>query len=217
MGIEIEAVGTTRANESVQVTSKASNTIIAIRFNEGEVVERGAVLVEMDDAEAQAASGRGAGGARAQPQPIRPRLAISRRARRVSAADLEQVEATLKADQARVAAAQARVDDTVIRAAFKGRTGFRQVSVGSLVKPGTQITTLDDTSGHQARLHGARDLPVPAAPRLAGQGLGHGAAGTRRSGRRHEHRVARRSRSRARSSCERSCRIRTACCGRACS
>src|SRR5215471_106286 len=32
MGIAIEAVGTTRANESVQVTSKASNTVIGIHF-----------------------------------------------------------------------------------------------------------------------------------------------------------------------------------------
>ncbi len=50
----------------------------------------------------------------------------------------------MKADIAHVAAAQVRVEDTVIRASFSGRTGFRQVSVGSLVNPGTVITTLDD-------------------------------------------------------------------------
>src|SRR5687768_8657700 len=55
MGIEIEAVGTTQANESVEVTSKASNTVTAIRFREGEEVERGSVLVEMDAAQARAA------------------------------------------------------------------------------------------------------------------------------------------------------------------
>jgi membrane fusion protein (multidrug efflux system) len=55
MGIEIEAVGTTQANESVEITSTASNTITAIRFQEGEEVERGEVLVEMDDAQARAA------------------------------------------------------------------------------------------------------------------------------------------------------------------
>ncbi len=145
MGLKIEAVGTTRANESVQVTSKASNMISAIKFNEGDVVDRGAVLVEMDDAEAQAALAEAqAALARSRSQYDRARDLAARQA--VSAADLEQVEATRKADQARVAAAQARLDDTVIRAAFKGRTGFRQVSVGSLVAPGTQITTLDDTS-----------------------------------------------------------------------
>ena len=145
MGIEIEAVGTTQANESVEVTSKASNTVTAIRFQEGEVVERGAVLVEMDAtqlranlAEAQASL------ARSRSQYDRSRDLQSRQA--MSMADLEQVEAALKADEARVAAAQARLDDTIIRASFSGRTGFRHVSVGSFVSPGTVITTLDDTS-----------------------------------------------------------------------
>ena len=60
MGIEIEAVGTTQANESVEVTSKASNTVTAIRFQEGEEVERGAVLVEMDGLQAQGLARRSA-------------------------------------------------------------------------------------------------------------------------------------------------------------
>jgi RND family efflux transporter MFP subunit len=142
MGIEIEAVGTTQANESVEITSKASNTVTAIRFQEGEVVERGSVLVEMDSsqvranlAEAQAAL------ARSKSQFDRSRDLQSRQA--MAVADLEQVEAALKADEARVAAAQSRLDDTVIRASFSGRTGFRHVSVGSYVSAGTMITTLD--------------------------------------------------------------------------
>ena len=145
MGIEIEAVGTTQANESVEVTSKASNTVTAIRFEEGAVVERGTVLVEMDAAQARAALAEAeAALARSRSQYERSRDLQSRQA--LSMADLELVEASLKADQARVAAAQARLDDTVIRASFNGRTGFRRVSVGSFVSPGTVITTLDDTS-----------------------------------------------------------------------
>lgn len=145
MGIEIEAVGTTRANESVQLTSKASNTITAISFDEGEEVAKGTVLVEMDDAEAQASLAEAeAALARSRSQYDRSRDLQSRQA--ISLADLEQVEASLKADTARVAAAQARLADTVIRASFRGRTGFRHVSVGSFVSPGTLITTLDDTS-----------------------------------------------------------------------
>jgi membrane fusion protein (multidrug efflux system) len=145
MGVEIEAVGTTLANESVEVTSKASNTVTAIRFQEGEIVERGAVLVEMDAAEARAELAEAeASLARSRSQYNRSRDLQARQA--LSLADLELVEATLRADEARVAAAKARLDDTVIRAAFRGRTGFRRVSVGSFVSPGTVITTLDDTS-----------------------------------------------------------------------
>jgi membrane fusion protein (multidrug efflux system) len=145
MGIEIEAVGTTQANESVEITSKASNTITAIRFQEGEEVQRGSVLVEMDDAQVRAALAEAeAALARSKSQYDRSRNLQSSKV--LSVADLELVEATLKADEARVAAARARLDDTVIRASFKGRTGFRRVSVGSFVSPGSVITTLDDTS-----------------------------------------------------------------------
>ena len=145
MGIEIEAVGTTQANESVEVTSKASNTVTAIRFQEGEEVERGTVLVEMDAAQARAALAEAqASLARSRSQYERSRDLQARQV--LSMADLELVQASLKADEARVAAAEARLADTVIRASFKGRTGFRRVSVGSFVSPGTVITTLDDTS-----------------------------------------------------------------------
>lgn len=145
MGIEIEAVGTTRANESVQLTSKASNIITKIAFDEGAEVARGAILVEMENDEARADLAESeAALADSQSQYNRSRDLFASQA--LSMAELDQIEAALKADQARVAAARARLADTVIRAPFSGRTGFRLVSVGSYVSAGTLITTLDDTS-----------------------------------------------------------------------
>lgn len=145
MAIEIEAVGTTRANESVQVTSKTSNVVTAIHFTDSQVVSQGDVLAEMDDAQAQAALAEAeASLSDSESQYNRTRDLVSREL--LSQAELDTVEAQLKADRARVAAAQAGLEDTIVRAAFDGRTGFRQVSVGSFVSPGTPITTLDDTS-----------------------------------------------------------------------
>jgi membrane fusion protein (multidrug efflux system) len=145
MAIEIEAVGTTRANESVQVTSKASNVVTAIHFTDSQIVSRGDVLAEMDDAQAQAALAEAeASLTDSESQYNRTRDLVTREL--LSQAELDTVEAQLKADRARVAAAQAGLEDTIVRAAFDGRTGFRQVSVGSFVSPGTPITTLDDTS-----------------------------------------------------------------------
>src|SRR5690606_24233982 len=145
LGIEIEAVGTARANESVEITSKTSNVITAIRFAEGAEVARGEILVELDDDEAQAELAE----ARAALADARSQFERSRELRAsqvISAAQLEQAEAALNGHLARAAAAEARLADTVIRAPFDGRTGFRQVSVGSYVSPGSVITTLDDTS-----------------------------------------------------------------------
>jgi membrane fusion protein (multidrug efflux system) len=50
------------------------------------------------------------------------------------------------AARARLDAQKATVGDRVIVAPFAGVLGLRQVSPGSLVTPGTVVTTLDDTS-----------------------------------------------------------------------
>ncbi|MBL8270510.1 efflux RND transporter periplasmic adaptor subunit [Steroidobacter sp.] len=145
LGVEIEAVGTARANESVDVTSKASNTITAIRFAEGDRVRKGSVLVELDGAEARASLAEAeAALAESENNFKRSRDLYTQQALSVSQLDL--IEATLKANQARVDVAKARLADTIVRAGFDGNTGFRRVSVGSLVSPGTIITTLDDAS-----------------------------------------------------------------------
>lgn len=145
LGVEIEAVGTARAKESVELTSKTSNTVTAIRFQEGDRVKRDQVLVELNSAETRAALAEAeAALAESQNQYNRSRDLFAQQALSVSQLDL--IEATLKGNRARVDVAKARLADTVIRASFDGRTGFRRVSVGSLVNPGTVITTLDDTS-----------------------------------------------------------------------
>lgn len=145
LGVEIEAVGTARANESVDVTSKASNTVTAIRFEEGDRVRKGEVLVELDGAHERAALAEAeAALAESQNQFNRSRDLFTSKA--LSESQLDLIEATLKANRARVDMAKARVADTIIRASFDGRVGFRRVSVGSLVNPGTVITTLDDAS-----------------------------------------------------------------------
>lgn len=145
LSTEIEAVGTARANESVDVTSKSSNIVTAVRFDEGDFVKRGQVLVELDSAEARAAVAEAeATMADSESQFKRSRELFAQKA--LSISQLDQIEATLKANRARASAANARLSDTVIRAGFDGRTGFRRVSIGGLVSPGTVITTLDDTS-----------------------------------------------------------------------
>jgi membrane fusion protein (multidrug efflux system) len=141
---ELEALGTAKANEAVEITSKVTNLVTAIRFREGEQVRRGAVLVELDSVEARAELlAARAGLAESQSQYQRSQELFATQA--LSQSQLEQLASTLSASQARVTTAESRLADTVIRAPFDGRTGLRRVSVGTLVSPGTIITTLDDT------------------------------------------------------------------------
>jgi membrane fusion protein (multidrug efflux system) len=145
LSFELEALGTAGANESVNITAKVANQVAAVRFSEGQQVRRGDVLVELDGAQERAdLAVAEAALAESASQFKRSRELYTTRV--LSDQQLEQIEATFKANEARVVAARARVGDTVIRAPFNGRVGLRRVSVGSLISPGTVITTLDDTS-----------------------------------------------------------------------
>ena len=145
INVGIEAIGTANANESVNVTSKATNLVTAIRFNDGENVRAGQVLVELDRAQTEAAlAAASAAFAESQSQFNRSRELFNTQA--LSKSQYEQLEATMKSNQARVDAAKASLADTYIRAPFSGRVGLRRVSLGTLISPGTLITTLDDTS-----------------------------------------------------------------------
>jgi len=142
---KLEALGTARANESVDISSKTSNIVTAVRFRDGERVRVGQVLVQLDDAATRAdVAAAQATLNESESQYNRSRELLNTQA--LSKSQFEQLEATLKANRARLQAAQARLEDTVIRAPFSGRVGLRRVSVGTLISPGDVITTLDDTS-----------------------------------------------------------------------
>jgi len=145
IAFELEALGTTRANESVDITAKVVNQVTAVRFTEGQQVSRGQVLVELDAEQVRAdLAANEAALAESRSQYKRSRELYSTKV--LSDSQLEQIEAAYKGNEAHVASARARVNDTVIRAPFAGRVGLRRISVGSLISPGTVITTLDDTS-----------------------------------------------------------------------
>jgi membrane fusion protein (multidrug efflux system) len=142
---QMEAVGTARSNEAVDITAKLSNRVTAIRFREGQQVKTGEVLVEFDSEQARASLAEAEAALKdSQSQYKRSRELYATKA--LSEAQLDQLQATLSANEARVAGTRSLLNDTIIRAPFAGRVGLRNISVGSYVSPGTVITTLDDSS-----------------------------------------------------------------------
>lgn len=141
--LAVEALGNALANEAIEIRPEITARLTAIRFAEGEMVEAGDVLVELENVEplADLAAAR-ATLVDSEAQYRRSRELFKTQV--VAESQLQQLEAKREADRAAVAAAEARVADTVIRAPFAGRLGLRRVSVGSLVSPATVITTLDD-------------------------------------------------------------------------
>jgi membrane fusion protein (multidrug efflux system) len=156
LAVELEALGTANANESVDIASKVSNRVVAVPFAEGQKVRRGDLLVELDGEQARAEVAIAEAALKeSRSQYDRSRELYSTKV--LSESQLDQIEATLKANEARLAAARSRLGDLQIRAPFPGRVGLRRTSVGSMVGPGTIITTLDDTDTMKV------DFTVPEA------------------------------------------------------
>jgi membrane fusion protein (multidrug efflux system) len=143
--LAVEALGNASANEAIEIRPEITARLTSIHFEEGQMVEADAVLARLEDVEplAELAAAR-ATLVDSESQYRRSRELY--RTQAVAESQLQQLEAQREADRAAVAAAEARVADTVIKAPFAGRLGLRRVSVGSLVSPATVITTLDDIS-----------------------------------------------------------------------
>lgn len=142
---EIQALGTARANESVDIISRVSSLITRIAFAEGQLIEQGELLVELENSEIRAGLAV-ALAALSESRSIYNRSKSLASTQAISAANLDQLQAAMQVDEATVEAARARLNNTSIRAPFTGRVGLRRVSPGSFVNNSIVITTLDDTS-----------------------------------------------------------------------
>lgn len=141
----IEALGTSASNESVALSATVTARVQALHFADGAHVRAGDVLVELDAAQA-----------RADVEEKRVQLVEEERQYRhlstlierkaVSQTDVEKQQTAVETARAQLQAAQARVQDYVIKVPFDGDLGVRKVSVGALVSPGTVVTTVDDIS-----------------------------------------------------------------------
>lgn len=139
----IQAIGTARANESVTITAKVTETVVRVNFEDGQRVSAGAVLVDLSGRAETAALAEAQASLDEATRLYERQLELSKQ-RTVSEAALDQQRAARDTARARMEAIRARLGDRVITAPFEGVLGFRAVSPGTLVTPGTVITTLDD-------------------------------------------------------------------------
>lgn len=151
---QIRVLGVARSRRSVNITSNTTELVTRVMFTDGQTVAAGAPLVELQAREEDADLIR----ARAQLESAqrdydRYRILAERGvAPRVMA---ETAETALKTAQAALAASEARRGDRILRAPFAGVLGLTSVTPGTLISPGSIITTLDDTSGIRV------DFPLP--------------------------------------------------------
>ncbi|MBX3352798.1 MAG: efflux RND transporter periplasmic adaptor subunit [Phycisphaeraceae bacterium] len=143
--LRLRAVGTTRAVDSVTVTSEVSGRVLRLGFTDESIVDRGQVLAELDAGLARAE--RDAAAARKE----RLRILYERtleafRAGASNQTEVDNARTQFAEVEAELERASRVVEDHTIVAPFQGRVGRRLVSVGALVSPGDPIAELRTVS-----------------------------------------------------------------------
>ncbi|MFT6692965.1 MAG: membrane fusion protein (multidrug efflux system) [Colwellia sp.] len=141
----VEAVGTARANEQVIITSKYSDLVDEIYFDDGQNVKKGALLVKLNNQEELAKVNELTANLSESKAHLK-RLTELLSSRATSKSLVEQQQAKTKAIEAQLVSANAKLNDLTLRAPFSGVLGFREVSKGAYIDAGNVITSLDDLS-----------------------------------------------------------------------
>jgi membrane fusion protein, multidrug efflux system len=145
--LDVQAIGTVIAASTVAVRAQITGELMAVNFKEGDEVQQGQVMFELDKRPFEAALLQ----AEAQLQKDQAQMANAR-AQATRYQDLAQrgiatreqvdqmttqaaaLEATVAADRANVQSAKVQLDYATIEAPISGRTGLLQVHKGNLVR-----------------------------------------------------------------------------------
>ncbi len=142
---KITSVGSVVANEEVQLICETAGKIQRIYFEEGSLVMKGQLLVELNDADLQA---------QVRKAQIRKELLEKKRERDlklyakkgVSEEEMEALQADLDGTKAEIEVIKAQIDKTKLKAPFGGKVGLRYVSEGSFTNTNTKVADLIDYS-----------------------------------------------------------------------
>ena len=137
----IEAVGSLRAVNGADLSFEVSGIVNEIRFNSGDDVAAGAVLVTLR-AENDISRLEALQATAALSQINYQRDQQQYKIKAVSQATVDADAANLKNALAQVAEQQAMVNKKTLRAPFAGHLGVRAVDVGQYISAGTQVVTL---------------------------------------------------------------------------
>jgi membrane fusion protein, multidrug efflux system len=137
----VSSTGTLRAEEAVELQAEINGKVVAIDFREGSRVQKGHLLVKLNDADLRAQLERAV---------HRSELATLREKRiaqllKQGVARQEEYDIALSEldiQRAEFELIQAQIEKTEVRAPFDGVVGLRYVSEGAFVNATTRVATL---------------------------------------------------------------------------
>jgi len=139
----IQAIGTVAALQGVDLTVETSGIVREILFKANERVEKGQLLVQLDDAQQQADLAAQKAQAALDQQNLERALELQRR-RVGSETSVEQAQAAQSASAAQVTKLEAVLEQKRLVAPFSGTMGIPRVDVGQYLTPGTTVATLQN-------------------------------------------------------------------------
>jgi membrane fusion protein (multidrug efflux system) len=141
----VYTTGSIIANEEVELRSETSGKIVEILFREGAYVNKGDLLVKINDADLQAQLRKAASKVKLiEDRETRQRQLAENQM--ISKEDYESTLNDLEASKAEYDLINAQIDKTEIRAPFNGVIGLREVSEGSFVTTSNIISRLQSLS-----------------------------------------------------------------------
>lgn len=141
----VEAVGTTRALQSIDIVPEAEGRIVDLAITPGAMVEKDQVLVRLDDAIARADLAEAEARLKERGQAL-TRIRQLRRTNAAAEATLEEAEARKAEAMAQLDRAARRLEERTITAPFSGVVGLSNVDIGARVDQSTLIARLDNLS-----------------------------------------------------------------------
>jgi RND family efflux transporter MFP subunit len=139
----LEAVGTSRALRSIELYPATSGEVVAVRFEPGQRVSAGDVLVELDSREERLAVEL-AQVQLADAERLYDRYQRTGTSGAVTASALDAARTAVEAARIELDRARVALDFRTIEATFDGYVGITDVDRGDRINPDTMITTLDD-------------------------------------------------------------------------
>ena len=140
---KLQVAGSVISNEEVELHAELSGKIIHIGFKEGGRVNKGDLLLKVNDADLQAQLQKAIVNQKlAEDKEYRQKILLGKKG--VSQETYDAVLNSLNAAKADVENVKAQIAKTEIHAPFSGTVGLRYVSEGGYVTPSTKIATLQN-------------------------------------------------------------------------
>lgn len=139
---EVEALGTVRALEAINITANVEEKVTSVHFEDGQRVKKDDLLVRLSVEEETAMLG-GAEANLAEQEREVERLKGLVNDGAVSQVRLQEYLTQRDIARQKINEIKAQIADRTVKAPFDGILGFRSISQGALIQPGVVIATLD--------------------------------------------------------------------------